>query len=271
VYSAFSQREYSLLRCPDCQFVFVDAPRTDFEVIYDAAYYEGRGADPLVDYVYEALHPSETVRKYEWRGILRVVGGLVSLGPSTRWLDYGAGVGSFVAYLRESAMLNAVAFEPSGGKSGSLDVPWLDEASLPGSFGTFDVVSAIEILEHAVDPIRELRQMRRLLRPGGLLFLTTGNARPFRGRIERWKYVMPDVHVSYFEPDNLASAMGMSGFRCEFPRYRPGWDDIIRYKVLKSLGCKRRNRVEALLPWPVLSRLIDRRLSVTAHPIGWAD
>ena len=85
------------MRCRSCSYAYVLEPRTDFAELYDEAYYEGRGADALVDYATEMDDP-RTVRVYEWQGITEVVRGLAALSPSTRWLDYGAGLGGLVRY-----------------------------------------------------------------------------------------------------------------------------------------------------------------------------
>jgi SAM-dependent methyltransferase len=53
-----------------------------------------------------------------------------------------------------------------------------DMTSLPYDEGTFDTVTLIAALNHVPEPLRvaELREMRRVLRPGGRLVLTMGNA-----------------------------------------------------------------------------------------------
>ena len=76
----------------------------------------------------------------------------------------------------------------------------------PTQAASFDVVTAIEVIEHTIDPLAELRTIRKLLRSGGLLFLTTGNAEPFASRLLRWPYIVPEIHVSFFEPRTLEYA-----------------------------------------------------------------
>ena len=149
-------------------------------------------------------------------------------------------------------------------------VPTLDDAQMREQEGTFDVVTAIEVMEHIADPVPALQGIRRMLRPGGLLFLTTGNARPYRGRIDRWAYVIPEIHVSFFEPRTMATALGRAGFRPEHLAYRAGFTDVIRFKLLKNLRVRGRSRVEAVVPWPPVARLVDRRYGISAHPVGWA-
>ena len=112
--------------------------------------------------------------------------------------------------------------------------------------------------------------MHSLLKPGGLCFLTTGNAEPFRGRIPKWSYALPDVHVSYFEPGSFRVALERAGFTTSFPGYRSGWNDILRFKVLKRVGRRTSGHALQLVPWGPVSRTLDRRLRVSAHPVGWA-
>jgi SAM-dependent methyltransferase len=250
--------------------VYVSDPRVDFEEVYDERYYRGQGADPLIDYVYEAQHPDTTIRRHEWRGILKVVSTMAAIGPGTRWLDYGCGTGGLVSYLHQQGLSQAIGFEP--GWSGRLQResgrPHATSADLDRCLGTFDVVTLIEVIEHVIDPVAELARVRSLLRPGGLCFLTTGNAGPFRDRMAEWSYVQPDVHVSYFEPESLAIALERAGFDPFFPGYREGWQEIIRFKILKRLHRRSTGPLSGAIPWSVVSRYVDRRLRLSAHPVG---
>jgi hypothetical protein len=99
--------------------------------------------------------------------------------------------------------------------------------------------------------------------------MTTGNAEPFRDRITSWRYVTPDVHISYFEPATLARALTAAEFEPAFPGYGAGWADIIRYKILMSLRRKWSSPIEAIVPWGPLARLVDSRLRLSAQPVGW--
>jgi SAM-dependent methyltransferase len=254
-----------------CQFVFVANPSLEYDSLYSEDYYNGRGADTKLNYVGEVQHPKRTVRRYEWRGVLERVSHLTPLPEHPTWLDYGCGTGGLVTYLRARAV-NALGFE-QGWCSDLLrrnGVPTIEKAEFARYAGTFDVVSAIEVIEHTEDPVDELRTIRPLLKPGGLLFLTTGNAQPYHDRITKWRYVTPDVHISYFEPETLAVALWAAGFEPARPGFGPGWDDIIRYKLLMSLRRKWSSPVEAIVPWRSLARLVDWRLKLSAQPVGWA-
>jgi SAM-dependent methyltransferase len=264
-------RQFQLRRCTSCQLVFVSNPFLEYDSLYSEEYYNGGGADTKLNYVGEVQYPDRTVRRNEWQGVLKRVRALTPLPERPRWLDYGCGTGGLVTYLRGQSV-DAFGFE-QGWCEDLLrrnGVPTIEKDEFARYAGKFDVVSAIEVIEHTTDPVDVLRTIRPLLKPGGLLFLTTGNAQPFHDRITKWRYVTPDVHVSYFEPATLATALEAAGFTPTFPGFGPGWEDIIRYKLLMSLRRKWTSRAEAVVPWRAVARLVDSRLKLSAQPVGWA-
>ena len=250
--------------------MFVRDPRVDFSAIYDADYYAGRGADASVDYENEMTDP-RTVRKYEWRGITRIVEGLVGCGPSTQWLDYGSGLGGLVRYVGEHCQCSVFGFEDgwAGQYMAAAGVPHIRRDNIESRAGTFDVVTAVEMLEHTLDPIEVLGEIRRILRPGGTFFLTTGNAAPHTNNLLRWPYAaVPDVHVGFFEPANLAAALKRTGFEVLWPGWIDGLDDVIRFKVLKAWRVRRTSIAEQALPWRAISRVVDARYRLSSMPAG---
>lgn len=267
---SWSLRSFDICRCESCDFVFVAEPWVDYDQIYTEDYYAGRGADPLVDYLGELEHFSDSVRRYEWRGIYRRVASLTALGRESKWLDYGCGAGGLVKYLNIAGCCDAVGFEQgwAASKLSSSGVPLIDSEALIGAKGTFSVITAVEVIEHVLDPIGQLREMRELLSPGGVLFLTTGNPEPYWDKLSEWPYILPEVHISFFRPKTLAFALEQSGFVAEFAGYGPGWTDILRFKILKNLGRRRVSSLERLVPWALVCRVADRRYRVSAQPSG---
>ena len=231
-------RKFKLLRCRSCHFAFVEDPWLDYAAIYDAAYYEGRGADPSVDYYFELAHPTRAIRRYEWSGIVEVIRQLCGLTAKTRWLDFGCGNGGLVRHAREAVGCEAIGHEEGAiaADARKAGVPIVDRAALEAQQGTFDVVTAIEVLEHVVEPLEVLGQIRRLLRPGGVFFYTTGNALPQRQSLLTWPYFVPEIHISLYEPSSMREALQRTGFEPRQLGYIAGWDRITAFKVLKNLG-----------------------------------
>lgn len=267
--SSFSNIEFELGRCPSCHCARVLNPRTDYANIYDEAYYRGAGADPKVDYMAELDDP-QTLRTLEWRAVERLAGELVPLTPGTRWLDLGCGVGGLVRYLRERGYEEVVGHDEGYGAdlAASRGLPILSPSDLDGRAGTFDVVTSIEVIEHVVDPMSFLERAAKLLAPGGIFMLTTGNVERAGDDLAGWYYVIPDVHVSFLGPTSLDYAYSRVGLRAETTGFRPSHVDIIRYKMLKTLGQKQLAAWQQVVPWRPLTRLVDRRYGVTSMPFG---
>ena len=252
--------------------MFVANPWTDYAKNYDEGYYRGEGADPWIDYVYELEHPEATVRQYEWRGIQRLVDHLCPLTAETQWLDFGCGNGGLVRYVRAHSSCGIVGYDEgwAAGMARDVEIPVLaDLEALSHQEGKYDVITAIEVLEHVEKPLEVLGLLFRLLKPGGLLFLTTGNAEPNRTNFLNWRYVIPAIHISYVEPGTIVEAMQRVGFRPERRGFLPGFADIIRYKVLKNLRQRKVGVWERLLPWGLWGRIVDRFHKVTDHPLGY--
>jgi len=80
------------------------------------------------------------------------------------WLDVGSGD----SYMRD--LLRAKIQKPI------LDTAVnLDTESLPWSDDTFQTITSFEVLEHLYNPLFHLRELRRVLKPEGNLFVVTPN------------------------------------------------------------------------------------------------
>lgn len=79
----------------------------------------------------------------------------------------------------------------------------------------YDVVCMWDTIEHLPHPRRHLAAVARLLRPGGLLFLSTGDAGSLVARLRgrRWRMIHPPTHVHYFTRAGIRLLLESEGFR----------------------------------------------------------
>lgn len=75
--------------------------------------------------------------------------------------------------------------------------------------GQFDAITLFEVIEHLREPSELLQECRRILRPGGILLVGTGNAASWSMAVmgSRWEYLhiaKHGGHVSFFSPESMA-------------------------------------------------------------------
>lgn len=91
--------------------------------------------------------------------------------------------------------------------------------------GQFDAITLFEVIEHLQHPQDLLKECRRILRPGGILLVGTGNAGSWSMAAmgARWEYLhiaRHGGHVSFFNPGSMALLAQRSGFSVAAVRTR---------------------------------------------------
>lgn len=108
--------------------------------------------------------------------------------PHHHVLDLGAGAGVVAQMNFKGRVVRVCGVDPDPRVAVN---PHLDEGRvgqgerIPYPDGTFDVVFADNVLEHLADPETVLREVRRVLKPGGLFLGKTPNKRHYMALIAR--------------------------------------------------------------------------------------
>jgi SAM-dependent methyltransferase len=128
------------------------------------------------DYVWESLPGELQPPQFERRRAFL----LDRVAAGARVLDLGCGAGDFTAALATAgakpvgADVSERGLERARARHPDLRFALVPEhGPLPWPDGAFDAVWASEVLEHVLDTARWLSEVRRVLRPTGLLALTT--------------------------------------------------------------------------------------------------
>jgi SAM-dependent methyltransferase len=170
--------------------------------------------------------------------------------PPGRLLDVGCYTGVFlrlaaaagwqVTGLELSAWAAAIARRAGVGAVVECE---LEKAGLePGSF---DVVTFWDVVEHLSDPLAVLRQVHGLLKPGGVVALSTHLVDSAAARLagRRYPFFM-DMHLAHFSRPTLKRLLRESGFAIV------AWQ---RHRRVLHLGYLL-ERLASLLPGPALQR-----------------
>ena len=77
-----------------------------------------------------------------------------------------------------------------------------------------DVVHSSQVFEHLPDQPTELKEIRRVLRPGGILYINVPNYRCLSIVLGRDDFELntPPEHVAYYTPRTLAALLSRAGF-----------------------------------------------------------
>jgi SAM-dependent methyltransferase len=137
--------------------------------------------------VYTHGHHESVLRSHRWRTAENSAAFLLAeLKPHMRVLDVGCGPGTITADLAERVPRGHVTGIDSApdivgqarelaGERDNLDFTTGDVYALDYPDDTFSVVHAHQLMQHLTDPVRALREMRRVCEPGGLIAARDGD------------------------------------------------------------------------------------------------
>jgi SAM-dependent methyltransferase len=201
---------FTYCRCSDCGLIFLN-PRPDAKEIlkfYSGEYY-GEGTRKFRKWL-------EAPRKYfAHKRIQRVE---KYFAQSGRALDVGCGQGTFLQMMQEKGWechgieLTADISSRAAQLGISVSVGEVQEGQFPD--GSLDLITLWHVLEHLEDPSKALRTFRPMLKPKGILAISTPNIDSLQARISgsRWFHLDPPRHLYLFSPKTLLPLMESLGF-----------------------------------------------------------
>jgi SAM-dependent methyltransferase len=137
-----------------------------------------------------------------------------------RVLDVGCATGDLLLAIREAGNAHVVGVEVGEAaariaRQRGLDVREAELEAVAFPDDMFDTVILSHTLEHVPDPLLTLREVRRILRPGGALILWLPNVESTEARVlgQRWIGYDPPRHLTTFGVSTLTAALETAGLR----------------------------------------------------------
>ncbi len=202
----------SLYRCVSCRLLFVQPLPADSAAVYSDDYFSGaRKGFGYVDYDADKEPMIPVFKKY-----LAMID--VFLPERGRILDVGAATGFFLTLAQkagwqvEGVELSRYAVEIGRRKGLSMHEGTLSDLVSPPE--SFRAITMFDLIEHLLDPAREISLAHRLLEKGGVLVVNTPDAGSLWARLfgRRWHLIVPPEHLHYFSRKNLTLLLSQSGF-----------------------------------------------------------
>jgi SAM-dependent methyltransferase len=246
-------------------------------------------------------HHESVLRSHRWRTAENSAGYLLPrLTSGATVLDVGCGPGTITADLatltapgrvtaletsEEALGLARAEIERRGIETVDFAVGDVHALDFPGD--TFDVVHAHQVLQHVSDPVRALREMRRVTRPGGVVAVRDGDYAAFTWfprvpGLDEWLALYEKVaRANGGEPDagrrllSWAHAAGFSDVTATSSTWcfadetdRAWWGGLWAERVLKSDMARTALETGAAAPAD-LERMSAAWRTWAADPDGW--
>ncbi len=147
-----------------------------------------------------------------------IIGGFGQFRRNNRILDIGFGAGTMLDVAKDLGWevhgleVSLPAVEQARRRGYEVFHGGLKESEYPDD--SFDVITASEILEHLPDPEADLREIARILRPGGLFWGTTPSAKGISFRLTGldWSIISPPEHIQLFSVQAVHRMFKNAGF-----------------------------------------------------------
>ena len=209
----FELDSFPIVKCSQCGLIFVN-PRISSGA--NSKYYEfllPQDHDFLDKHFFETY----SFHKNQLERYIRVI---KKYRRSGRLLDLGCGNGYFLTCARDSG------FQVEGQDISPFFVDYCRQninlkvhsgelATLNLESSSYDVITMFDVIEHVYHPDKLLAECRRLLKPGGILVITTHDAGNFLAKRYgvNWRMIYPIGHVYYFTRKTLRSLLRKVDFK----------------------------------------------------------
>lgn len=235
---AFSEGEVDFRQCTQCGLLFREVFPTPDELhaIYQQAYEEEKIASGGTN---------QESGAFATQSYADFIQDLARQPAHASVLDFGAGSGELVAALRDRS-IEAEGLEfAEEARRFCLEHRGIsllsDLKALPS--GRYGVITMVEVIEHLTELQPTLRELCRLMEPGGTLLVTTPNRLGLRARREKghWREAAKKFHLFLFDRRSLRQHLEKAGFtqvrQVRFsPLQRPGFKFWLAARLPQMLG-----------------------------------
>lgn len=153
-------------------------------------------------------------------------------------LDVGCGTGAFL-FTMKKAKWEITGLEPDEtGRQKALELYGLQlektEKFLSLPEQTFDAITMWHVLEHVHDLHDYIEQLKKLLKPGGKLFIAVPNYTSYDAQVYKEFWAAYDVprHLYHFSPKSMKTLINLHGMKIE--KIKPMWFDSVYVSMLSE-------------------------------------
>lgn len=213
----FSKNGFKIVQCKNCNLLFVNPQNSPQETakIYKEQYFQNRiilGSEldkenkkSIKSFKLKSCKMYlEDISKRVKRGKILDVGCgegyFLEAAKSDGWIPYGVEISEFAANMARESL------------GADISCGLLRDVSYPDNM--FDLITMLDVVEHFHNPLEEMKEIHRILKPGGMCFLLTPDVESPGARLmrSRWFELKPPEHLFYFSQNTLRQLLESAGF-----------------------------------------------------------
>ena len=209
------EKNFVIVSCIECGLVYLLNPPDEKEIYEEYYKIEFTKDDYRSDSGVEILKEIFEINSQR----VKLIKALAEK-PDFKLLDIGCGSGLFLKSCTDAGFRvsgidvseNALKFAR---ESFGLDVHNKSIGDIAGEKKMFDVITMWHVLEHILNPVEELKLIKGILNPGGLLLIEVPNFNSIKFRLSGYKWKggnHPLYHRSFFTSKTLRDTLNKSGF-----------------------------------------------------------
>lgn len=210
----WGQRGYPLAKCGNCSMVWDYQFEQENEAQYEKLYFKNDNPKGGYANYFDGMAINKKTFAHRLKKIEK------KLGKKGKLLDVGCALGDCLMVARDLGWedcqgLELSEYASSFAKKRGLNVSrgTLFSKKFPKNY--FDVVTMFDVIEHVDDPIKQLKEIYRILKPGGIVLLVTPDIGGFWSKLlgSNWYHYKPGEHLLYFSQEPTCLALKKVGFK----------------------------------------------------------
>jgi SAM-dependent methyltransferase len=212
-----------VVECAQCGLAYLN-PRPKPEFIpkfYEADYFTGAAAERGEGGLKCNLGPTPIDQKTDSR-VMEIINEKFGGFEGKDVLEIGCATGDLLIQIKDAGArvrgLEISDFASDIARKRGLDVSTgTIESFVKGNKEIFDIVLVLEVIEHVLSPKRFIEDVSKIVKPGGVLLLSTPNyASAKRFRNEWLGFNMSFEHIYFYSVDLLMEMMSKEGLTLEY-------------------------------------------------------
>ncbi len=213
---------FKIVKCKNCNLIYVNPRLKEKELhkIYNKKYYKNSSFETYEPSIYGYTEYLKE-KKFIVATFQKRLEQIQKFSKVGRLLDIGCAFGFFLEPARKNGWdvqgleISEIAYNHSKNK---LKLPVLNKTLEEAKFksNSFDVVTMFDVIEHLSDPKKALKEVRRILKPNGLIVITTPDIGSVAAKIlgKNWEEVKRvREHIYFFSKDTLKSMLESLSFK----------------------------------------------------------